>query len=133
MSQVDEVFGEVVSCYTREQAIADGVLVDVSETAREAGFGFPVAMTRAAYADCVEWTEKDSYRQTHQDESGRLWDVLWMAKLAARAGGREILFRLRRVPRGGRGHVAREVVLKAVCGPGDSAEPVITIMLTSED
>lgn len=33
---ITEVFGEVIHSYTRAQAIADGVLVDISETAREA-------------------------------------------------------------------------------------------------
>lgn len=128
-----EFFGEPISTYTRLQAIDDGVLIDVSERAREAGFVFPVAITRAAWADCVEWTEADSKRQTYQDESGRLWDILWVASLAARRGGQEIRFQLYRVPRGGRGMRPRMVVLKALCGPGDDGEPVITIMLPSED
>ncbi len=39
-------FGPVVFSYTRRQATADGVLVDVSGTAREAGFRIPVALSR---------------------------------------------------------------------------------------
>ncbi len=35
---VESFFGEVISTYTRAQAIQDGVLVDVSAMAREAGF-----------------------------------------------------------------------------------------------
>ena len=38
-----------LSAYTRAQAIADGILVDVSETAREAGFNIPVALTRTVW------------------------------------------------------------------------------------
>ena len=127
-----EIFGEVISSYTRTQAIDDGMLIDVSHTAQEAGFSFPVALTRAAWSDCVEWSEADSKRQTHQDESGRLWDVLWMASRAARRGGQEIRFQLYRVPRGGRGTQPRLVTLKAICGPGDGGEPAITIMLPLE-
>jgi hypothetical protein len=56
--------------------------VDVTETAREAGFRVPVAPTQTAWADCVCWAEEDSARVVvHQDESGRLWDMLWMARL----------------------------------------------------
>lgn len=55
-----EIFGEAISTYTRAQAIEDGVLVDVSEIAKEAGFKFPVAVTRAAWADCVEWSDEDN-------------------------------------------------------------------------
>lgn len=133
VDSMTEIFGEPIHTYTREQAIADGFLVDVSETAREAGFRFPVAMTSAAFADCVEWTDADTKRQTYQDEAGRLWDVIWMASRAARRGGSETRFQLYRVPRGGRGQRPRIVSLKMLCGPGDQGEPVITIMLPDED
>ena len=73
---LSDVFGDVIYAYTRAQALADGVLVDVSETAREAGFRWPVAMTRAGWENCVAWTEDDSRHQVLQDEAGRLWDVL---------------------------------------------------------
>jgi hypothetical protein len=33
--------------------LRDGVLIDVSAVAREAGFKFPVALTAAAWAKCV--------------------------------------------------------------------------------
>lgn len=71
-STMNEIFGEPIHTYTRAQAIEDGALVDVSETATEAGFRVPVALTHAAWGDCVEWTETDSRRQTYQDEVGRL-------------------------------------------------------------
>ena len=44
---------EVIYAYTRAQALEDGVLVDASEIAREAGIGFPVALTRAVWANYV--------------------------------------------------------------------------------
>lgn len=132
-----EIFGEPIHVYTRAQAIEDGVLVDVTTTAREAGFRVPVALSHAVWADCVAWGEADTKRQTYQDEAGRLWDVVWMAAIAARhaaaAGHVERLFTILRVPRGGRGRRPRKVLLKAVCGPGDSGEPVVTILLPTED
>lgn len=128
-----EIFGEPIHSYNRRQAIDDGFLIDVSSLAMEAGISFPVSITRAVWADCVEWSELDSKRQTHQDEAGRLWDVLWMLKLAARRGGSEIRYQFYRVPRGGRGVRPRLTMLKAVCGPGDAGEPVITVMLPDED
>jgi len=45
---------EIIYAYTRAQAIEDGELVDLSETAREAGIKFPVAVTRAVWAKYVE-------------------------------------------------------------------------------
>jgi hypothetical protein len=38
---------DLIHRYTRAGALADGVLVDVSAVAREAGIRFPVALTRA--------------------------------------------------------------------------------------
>jgi hypothetical protein len=147
-----ELFGEVIYSYTRAQAIEDGVLVDVSKTAREAGFRWPVAMTSAAWADCVTWSEEDNQRQVYQDESGRLWTmyrmykcrerpwmavatVLWMAFVAIRSanGGAQMEYQLYRVPRDGKSVEAQLTSLKLVCGPGDDGEPVITIMLPRED
>jgi hypothetical protein len=46
-------FGLVVSRYTRAQAMADGVLMDAGPMAREAGFKVPVALTQAAWDDCL--------------------------------------------------------------------------------
>ena len=130
----NDLFGSVISVYTRTQALADGVLVDVTDTAREAGFVFPVALTHAVWEDCVGWSAEDTKRKGGpQDEMGRLWDVLWMAKLAARKGGERILFQLYRVPREGRGVRAKLVTLAAHCGQGDDGEPVVTIMMSAED
>ncbi len=128
---------DVIHSYTRAQALDDGILVDVTEMAREAGFRFPVAMSINAWSDCVEWCEEDSKRQVYQDQSGRLWDVLWMASCAARQSATRnrsmAEFSLYRVPRGGRGMRPRLTRLKLAIGPGDGGEPVITILLPGED
>jgi hypothetical protein len=60
--------------------LADGVLVDVSVTAREAGLRWPVALTGAVWERCVAVPPGVVY----QDEAGRLWDVCWMLACAAR-------------------------------------------------
>lgn len=132
----DPFFGPVVSTYTRAQALEDGNLVDAGAMAGEAGFRWPVALTAAAWADCVAWSGNDSRRQTAQDESGRLWDVLFMAAYAIRiaaGSGDRLLFPLYRVPRDGHSTKAREVTLKLMVGPGDAGEQVVTILLPDED
>jgi hypothetical protein len=132
----ESFFGNVISTYTRAQAIEDGVLVDVGSTAQEAGFKWPVALTTAVWADCVAWTEDDSRQQVYQDESGRLWDLLYMASHAIRSSkdsGDRLLFQLYRVPRDGHSTEAILVTLKLIVGPGDAGEPVITILLPNED
>lgn len=128
-------FGPVIFAYTREQALADGVLVDVSEMAREAGFVVPVAITAAVHADINAIPPSKSF----QSYEGRLWDVLWMGFLAARGAAR-------RSAREGGGcprelvytlimHVGRKsnYSLKIHSGPGDKGEHVITIMQPHED
>lgn len=132
---MNEIFGEVIYSYTRAQAIEDGNLIDASVTAREAGWRVPVALTRAAWADCVRWDDRDSRRQTYQDEAGRLLDVLWMATIAARRNCdvQAFRFQLYRIPRGGKGLRPRLVDLVCRIGPGDNGEPVSTITLPGED
>ena len=132
----ESFFGNVISTYTRAQAIEDGVLIDVGSMAKEAGFKWPVALTADAWADCVAWTEDDSQQQVYQDQSGRLWDLVFMASHAIRISkrsGDRLLFQLYRVPRDGHSTEAVLVTLKLIVGPGDSGEPVVTILLPNED
>ena len=118
----------LVYAYTRKEAIEDGLLVDVSQMAKKAGIAIPTAVTAAvreryvAVPDAVGW----------QDETGRLWDVLWMLRCAVARGakGSEVRYTVM-VDNDGLG--PRPVELKAVCGPGDDGEPVSTIMLPDED
>jgi hypothetical protein len=115
--------------YTRAQALADGVLIDVSVTAREAGIRWPVALTRAVWDRCVAVPPG----VVCQDEAGRLWDVLFLLALAIRrGGGAEVRFAVH-VRNDNRGRTPPLVRLKAICGPGDDGEPVITVMLPHED
>lgn len=128
-----ELFGEPIYVYSRAQALEDGVLVDVSELAKEAGFCYPVAMTRAAWVDCVEWSDQDSERVC-QDEVARLWDVLFLAAHAARrSSGDRLTFLIHRIPRDRCSTHPEQVSLQMLIGPGDRGEPVMTIMLLGED
>jgi len=128
---------ELIHVYTRAQALADGVLVAAdADLAKDAGFRVPVALTSAVREDCVVWSDQDSSRQVPQDESGRLWDVLFMSSVAIRdsgGGGGQVTVNLLRVPRDGRARQARRVQIVCAIGPGDRAEPVITIMQPGED
>jgi hypothetical protein len=124
-------FGEIIYAYTRKQAIADGVQVDISTTAQEAGIRFPVFITRTAF-DAYVTVPPDV---TGQDEAGRLWDVVWMLRFAIRKappGQARLPFALyvrndNRAP--------RLVKLVAMCGPldMDAPEPAITVMLPDEN
>jgi hypothetical protein len=65
---------DIIFSYTAEQAVEDGILVDVSEMAKEVGFALPVRITQGVHQLC---TPPKSNRVASY--SGRLWDVLWMA------------------------------------------------------
>ena len=132
--QPDDIFGtdEIIFSYLREDALEDGVLVDVSEMAKEAGFRFPVAITQDLHATITPNDTEKSYGQSYD---GRLWDVLWMAIVAGRqseasrihynmilAEGKLDASRLKQ----------RTLTLLADVGPGDHGEPVITIGFPSD-
>ncbi|MFG1857441.1 DUF6573 family protein [Actinomadura geliboluensis] len=82
-----ELFGAPLHINTRAQAIADGALKEVpEELSRNAGIAVPVVLTATVWENCVRWDDDDAKRTgVHfQDETGRMWDVLWMGWLAAR-------------------------------------------------
>lgn len=137
----------VIHAYGRGQAIADGVLDDVAaltpdepDFARQAGWKVPVAMTAAVTAIVLP---NDAERGDGQDVKGRLWDLLWMSCLAARAAkpsgstpewSFRCVFWLADRPehQRGRRHQAT-LTLKGVLGGDDLGEPCVTLMLPSED
>lgn len=135
-SSIEYFFGDVISTYTRAQAIDDGVLIEPGDVAREVGIIWPVAITAGAWADCVAWNDADTEQQVYQDQSGRLWDVMYMAAHAIRTCKRrtsELAFQLYRVPRDGKSVEPELMTLKLIVGPGDAGEPVITMLLPHEE
>jgi hypothetical protein len=108
------------------------MLIDVSETSREAGIKFPCAVTCSVWARYVAMPAG----LTGQNESGRLWDVVSMLLHAIRGSADSDCIRYQLYVRNSNRDRADSrdlVTLKAMCGPGDDAEPVITIMLPDED
>jgi hypothetical protein len=120
---------DLIHRYTRAEALEDGTLIDVTETAMDAGFQIPVALTRRAWSNCVAWTDEDNERVCYQDEPGRLWDVVWMAIIAARRNteASRLEFQVLRVPRESQTGQPVLVTLVLDIGPGDQGEAVITI------
>ena len=123
--------GEVIYAYTRAQAVADGVQVEVTKTAQEAGIKFPVFLTRTVFDSFVTVPEG----VTGQDEAGRLWDVVWMTRfgiIRARPGCDRIpvAFYVRND-----NHRAKLVKLIATCSALDISDPqpAITVMMPDED
>lgn len=118
----------VIDAYSRKEALEDGVLWDVSTMASEAGFRFPVALTHAVREQCVTVPQG----AIGQDESSRLWDILFLLAYTVRTqSGGGIRYFSVFVQNGSRR--PRAVKLKAVFHHGDEGEPVVTVMLPTED
>ena len=123
-------WGEPIHVYTRADALAEGLLVDVTGTAREAGFLFPVALTQSIWADVNDLSGRNVV--AGQSPEGRLWDLLFMAAHAARRSENrdtnEFVYSLV-MP------VGADNNYRAKCpiGPGDNGEPVVTILRPDED
>jgi len=129
--QHESPFGEIIYAYTRSQAVADGMQVEVTKTAQEAGIRFPVFLTRTVFDAHVAVPPG----VTAQDEAGRLWDILCMTRYAilrARPNADRIPVALyvRNDDR-----TAHLVKLVATCGPLDidDPQPAITVMMPDED
>ena len=130
-NQNESSFGPVNYSYTRAQAVADGVQVDVTKTAQEAGIKFPMFLTRAVWEAYVTVPPD----VTGQDEAGRLWDVVWMTRfgIIRRSQG------CTRIPVAlyvrNDNRAARLVKVIATCGALDidDPQPAITVMMPDEN
>lgn len=131
-----EVFGEVISSYSRAQAIEDGMLVDLSgaEAIREdvaevcrQHYKWPVACTAAVFDVMCAAVLNTRWCN---DYPGIVHDMLWMSKANKRQLSESaVLFRMI-IQGAGR---QKYHTFKLVVGPGDQGEPVITIMMPGED
>jgi hypothetical protein len=113
---------EVIHTYTRAQALADGVLVDLSAAFPQETrlYKYHVACTASVFAMAEKAANFGSLH-------GVIWDLIFMSQsgIVKRLGESGVLFR---VILGNKTHT-----LQCICGPGDQAEPVLTIMGEFED
>lgn len=126
----DDFFGEVISRYTRAQAIADGVLVDLSRAAPDVcgqHYRHGIACTAAVWSLIQRAIHN---RHWCNDLNGIVHDILYMSK--AHALALDSSTRLFRVIIKGTGRQSL-YSFKLVCGPGDNGEPVLTLMFPEED
>jgi hypothetical protein len=126
----DTYFGNVIYAYTRAQAIADGILVDLSarypDEVRQL-YKFPVAVTATVWGII----EAGVAAGVGNDYAGVVWDLLFMSQkgISRRISPAEHLFDVIITGAG----PDKYFTFRAICGPGDGAESVVTIMLPNED
>ncbi|MGA2018703.1 MAG: DUF6573 family protein [Opitutaceae bacterium] len=122
-SDSDSVFGDVIYSYSREQALLDGVLVDLSDfEVIRTHWKMPVACTAGAWAVIQDALENCSCG----DIARILHDLSCMAKRCiGRQSGDTLYFKC--------------IVgvncydFKLNCGPGDDPRPVLSLLLLHED
>lgn len=122
---------DIISTYTRAQAIEDGVLVDLMQDEMTSvcrqHYKFPIACTSAVFAIMQRAVENPRWMNSY---AGVLHDMLWMSRTYKRQIDEcSVIFRVI-IKGAGR---QSNYDFKLVCGPGDAGEPVITIMLPHED
>ena len=118
--------------YTREQAIEDGVLVDLSHTVPDlverAGFQYDVAITSAAFSEIGGWWDDGKLRD-------RIWELFELIRALVTLthpndpNGDRVFFNFT-VQRDGE---TTKLPLWMSCSGGDFGEPVLTIMVQGED
>ncbi|WP_067722792.1 DUF6573 family protein [Nocardia yamanashiensis] len=127
---------EIIHSGTRAQAIAEQLLRDVSELARERGFAAPVAITANAWRQAVAWPQEGKYGQS---ENARISDVLTAALHAfayalvmcpeeGDLGTDRLPFTVHREAPDSADPTPSPVALLLHLGFGDEGEPVFTIM-----
>jgi hypothetical protein len=118
----ENLFGETIYSYSRTQAIEDGVLVDLSQVdSIRQHWKHPFACTSTVWSIMEE-----ALQQPGKDVCGICHDISTVAKLAIQEAreSQQVLFS---VIIGRRTHS-----LKLHIGPGDTAAPVLTLMLPYE-
>ena len=122
----------LIYSYTRQQAIDDGVFIDVSDMAKEAGFSVPVAVTSNLWHRHI--VPSESAKSYGQDCKGRLFDVFWM--LYGRISGtkqNERLVTFKVIFADGPHPRDRQIVeLWAVCEDDGRGKPALNIMLPAD-
>jgi hypothetical protein len=114
---------DLIFSYSRADAIRDGVLIDVSSRAKTLGYRIPVALT-AGLHDLL------NAGASEETEISARVDLLLIAlrdSIAESPGVGDRLDFVIKAPS------LASLSAWALCGPGDTPAPVLTVMLPHED
>jgi hypothetical protein len=123
---------QAICTWSRAQAVADGLQMDITRTAQKAGIRFPVFLSRAVFDACVAIPEG----ATSQGEAERLWNIAWALRFAIRRAGAHgqiyVRFAIYVCDDDGR---PKLVKLTASCGAldFDDSQTAITIAMPDEE
>ena len=130
-----KTFGFPIYVYSRADAIADGVLVDLmqqhggtdfSEICRQF-YKHPVACTEAVFNLVAKAVNNQSYANSF---AGVMHDILHMSRAVGKPINESTVVFQVIIKGAGRKSIYD---LKLSVGPGDDAEPVMTLMMKEED
>jgi len=125
---------DVIHAYTRQEALADGVLIDISKIAREAGHPYPAAITIALHERLTPNNFEKSWGQSFE---GRLWDAMRLAFLACVREARKpknqqddrLFFKMLIQEQKGKQMVMNTITIKFSIAPDETGQPCITMGL----
>lgn len=110
---------------TRQDAIDDGDLIEITRMGRDMGIVFPLAVSARAAQSMVPFPNIPQDTVTEN-----LWDTLHAFRDKARTTTEQVFeFQVSLYQNG----LVPTLTFKAAVSPGDDGEPVITIMLPDED
>jgi hypothetical protein len=120
---------EIISTYTRQQAIEDGVLVDLSSNETLRMFKWPIACTAAVWALIEKAAQRDN-----ATAADYIYDVCFMAAMKIKTAKNDsdcLLFSVLLPLQVNE----KATTLKLMCGPAGPADPspCLTVMLPEED
>lgn len=115
---------------SREEAIADGDLIDADNAAADAGFIWPLALTKKVFDECVRWDNEDSEKQILQSEEARLVDLLRVCAYTIRIADpveNKMTFEIAHIPRDGESTQQSRTRLEIHAHVNDGGRPCLTI------
>lgn len=131
-SFLTEFFGSPIHSYSRSQAIKDGVLRDVTDLAREYGILLPTAIAHNAWNEAVAWPDATTASEYEPERARTVLAHAASALREAKRLGLEGLQEFSFLPVPEKETDGSRVLLGIEVGPGDAAEPVLTITAASD-
>jgi hypothetical protein len=114
---------DVIFSYSRADAIRDGVLIDVSSRAKSLGYRIPVALTAGLHDTLTAGASDEAEISVRLD----LLLTTLRDSIARNPGTGDRLDFSVKAPS------LAALNAWALCGPGDTPDPVLTVMLPHED